>query len=384
MLEAAKAALPPDLLAQLAHADGGRGPARAAGRAGQVKISVKRGRPVGTRQGEPRNGARLHLLETLKAAAPWQKLRGAERTGSRSGATISALSASASASAPRRCSPSMPPDPPPCIGLAEAKGAVELLLADCYVRRDQVALIAFRGHGATLLLPPTGSLLRAKRSLAGLPGGGPTPLAAGIEAAMALADTDPSRRAYPGDHPADRCAGQYRPRRHRRPSACRGRGDGRRASRPGLRHRDAAGRYLAAAQSVRPPAGRRNARALCRRCPMPMPPPCPGRCGPPRGMRPACVTQRLNWERDGRDWPNRASSRFVDAGGLRWHVQVMGEGPVVLLIHGTGASTHSFRALAPLLAPHFTVVVPDLPGHGFTDAPPSASGYSLARGGART
>jgi magnesium chelatase subunit D len=71
--------------------------------------------------------------------------------------------------------------------LAEAKGAVELLLADCYVRRDQVALIAFRGDGATLLLPPTGSLLRAKRSLAGLPGGGPTPLAAGIEAAHGLA-----------------------------------------------------------------------------------------------------------------------------------------------------------------------------------------------------
>jgi magnesium chelatase subunit D len=71
--------------------------------------------------------------------------------------------------------------------LAEAKGAVELLLADCYVRRDQVALIAFRGRGATLLLPPTGSLLRAKRCLAGLPGGGPTPLAAGVDAALMLA-----------------------------------------------------------------------------------------------------------------------------------------------------------------------------------------------------
>ncbi len=55
----------------------------------------------------------------------------------------------------------------------------------------------------------------------------------------------------------------------------------------------------------------------------------------------------------------------------------MGEGPVVLLIHGTGASTHSFRALAPLLAEHCTVVVPDLPGHGFTDPPASGSGYSL-------
>jgi magnesium chelatase subunit D len=72
--------------------------------------------------------------------------------------------------------------------LAEAKGAVELLLAESYVRRDQVALIAFRGERAEMLLPPTRSLVRAKRSLAGLPGGGGTPLASGIDAALALAD----------------------------------------------------------------------------------------------------------------------------------------------------------------------------------------------------
>jgi magnesium chelatase subunit D len=72
--------------------------------------------------------------------------------------------------------------------LAEAKGAVELLLAQCYVRRDRVALVAFRGQGAQLLLPPTRSLTRAKRSLAQLPGGGGTPLAAGLEAAHTLVD----------------------------------------------------------------------------------------------------------------------------------------------------------------------------------------------------
>ncbi|TVQ85178.1 MAG: VWA domain-containing protein, partial [Chromatiaceae bacterium] len=72
--------------------------------------------------------------------------------------------------------------------LAEAKGAVELLLADCYVRRDRVAMVAFRGPSAELLLPPTRSLVRAKRGLAGLPGGGGTPLAAGIDAAIELAD----------------------------------------------------------------------------------------------------------------------------------------------------------------------------------------------------
>jgi magnesium chelatase subunit D len=72
--------------------------------------------------------------------------------------------------------------------LAEAKGAVELLLGECYVRRDKVALVAFRGRGAELLLPPTRSLVLAKRRLTNLPGGGGTPLAAGIDAATALAD----------------------------------------------------------------------------------------------------------------------------------------------------------------------------------------------------
>jgi magnesium chelatase accessory protein len=69
------------------------------------------------------------------------------------------------------------------------------------------------------------------------------------------------------------------------------------------------------------------------------------------------------------DWPNRRSSRAVVAGGLNWHVQIMGTGPACLLLHGTGASTHSWRDVAPALARHLTVVVPDLPGHGFTDAP---------------
>lgn len=78
---------------------------------------------------------------------------------------------------------------------------------------------------------------------------------------------------------------------------------------------------------------------------------------------------QLEWEQDGRDWPNRATSRFVRAGGLDWHVQKSGRGPALLLVHGTGASTHSWRTLAPLLARRFTVIAPDLPGHGFTAMP---------------
>lgn len=79
---------------------------------------------------------------------------------------------------------------------------------------------------------------------------------------------------------------------------------------------------------------------------------------------------RLDWEVDGRDWPNRAASRFVPVGGLTWHVQQMGQGPAIWLIHGTGAATHSWRDVAPLLAERFSVTAMDLPGHGFTRGRP--------------
>ena len=81
------------------------------------------------------------------------------------------------------------------------------------------------------------------------------------------------------------------------------------------------------------------------------------------------MSAKLDWERDGKDWPNRDCSRFVKAGGLRWHVQVIGEGEDALLLHGTGAASHSFADLIPKLSKRFRVIVPDLPGHGFTEAP---------------
>lgn len=202
VLEAARAAIPAGLLAQLQLA-ATRTRVRTTGRAGAVSQSSRRGRPAGTRRGELTAGARLNVIETLRAAAPWQPLR--RREGSRRAAaprvevrrddfriarfrhrtettTIFAVDASGSAALHR---------------LAEAKGAVELLLADCYVRRDRVALIAFRGTAAELVLPPTRSLVRAKRSLAGLPGGGGTPLASGLDAAGALADAVKRRGGTP-------------------------------------------------------------------------------------------------------------------------------------------------------------------------------------------
>lgn len=197
VLDAAEAAIPAGLLQQLLHGDGPRTRAAQGGKAGAASASRQRGRPLGARRGPPVQGARLHLVATLRAAAPWQPLRRrawasaqqsmpergpgprvhvrsddfhvhrfSEKRGT---TTVFAVDASGSSALHR---------------LAEAKGAVELLLAECYVRRDEVAVVAFRGAGAELLLPPTRSLVRARRSLAGLPGGGGTPLAAGIAAAM--------------------------------------------------------------------------------------------------------------------------------------------------------------------------------------------------------
>ncbi len=74
----------------------------------------------------------------------------------------------------------------------------------------------------------------------------------------------------------------------------------------------------------------------------------------------------LNFAREGADWPLREASRFVEAGGFDWHVQELGQGPQMLLLHGTGGATHTWRGLAPLLAPDFRLLAPDLPGHGFT------------------
>lgn len=77
-----------------------------------------------------------------------------------------------------------------------------------------------------------------------------------------------------------------------------------------------------------------------------------------------------SWRALGKVWPHHEVSRFVEAGGVRWHVQSMGEGPDLLLLHGAGASTHSWRDLMALLAAHFHVVAIDLPGHAFTGSPP--------------
>jgi magnesium chelatase subunit D len=206
---AAQAALPDDLLGGgLPTAPPRSAPSRARGEGGGV-ISARRGRPLSSRPGALRPGDRLDLPQTLRTAAPWQRLRrqaiGSAQTLTAANdstrirvrpedfrirrfiqpsesTTIFVVDASGSTALTR---------------LGEAKGAVELLLAKAYVSRTRVALISFAGRNATVLLAPTRSLTRAKRQLSDLAGGGGTPLASAIDAALALAVSERAKDRAP-------------------------------------------------------------------------------------------------------------------------------------------------------------------------------------------
>lgn len=92
----------------------------------------------------------------------------------------------------------------------------------------------------------------------------------------------------------------------------------------------------------------------------------PGAPDAPTALPPAAPEHWTAWRER---WPNAQHSRFVEAGGLRWHVQQAGAGPPILLVHGTAGATHAWRDVLPRLAERYTVLAPDLSGHGFTTAP---------------
>jgi magnesium chelatase accessory protein len=81
----------------------------------------------------------------------------------------------------------------------------------------------------------------------------------------------------------------------------------------------------------------------------------------------------MSWAEHRPHWPHTQHSRFVKAGGIHWHLQMMGQGPCMLLLHGTGSGNFSWRGLLPTLAQHFTVLAPDLPGHAFTSRGPDGA-----------
>lgn len=190
LVDAVSAMVPADILTRIeaARRAGRQATANGSG-AGKKTLGNRRGRPLPPRPGKPGGRNRIDVIATLRTAAPWQKLRRGEADATRlivrpsdirlkryedrsDRLLIFAVDASGSSAMTR---------------MAEAKGAIELLLAQAYAKRDQVALVAFRGEGADVLLPPTRSLVQAKRRISALPGGGGTPLAAGLRMTIDLA-----------------------------------------------------------------------------------------------------------------------------------------------------------------------------------------------------
>ena len=197
IVQAVKASIPPKLLRQSKdQMRAGKSAAHVSGKSGSIQKNFLSGRPLGARKGRPTDGKRLDILKSIRAAIPWQRLRKKALLNNqanqyhsriefraedlhikqylrrRGTVTIFLVDASGSSATQR---------------LAEAKGALEELLAQCYIRRDEVAMLSMRGAKAEVVLPPTRSLARAKRNLAALPGGGGTPLASGFRAANEMA-----------------------------------------------------------------------------------------------------------------------------------------------------------------------------------------------------
>jgi len=197
IVKAVKASIPPQLFHQSKkNLPAGKSAGHISGKSGAIQKNFLSGRPLTSRKGRPQDGRRLDILKSIRAAIPWQRLRGIMSSGDqqktvrtridfrtedlhikqylrrRGAVTIFLVDASGSSATQR---------------LAEAKGALEELLAQCYIRRDEVAMVSMRGAKAEIVLPPTRSLVRAKRNLAALPGGGGTPLAAGFRAVNEMA-----------------------------------------------------------------------------------------------------------------------------------------------------------------------------------------------------
>lgn len=197
IVEAVKSSIPPQFLHQSKrNLPAGKSAAHVSGKSGAIQKNFLSGRPLTSRKGRPQDGRRLDILKSIRAAIPWQRLRGMMSSDDQQKAahiridfrtedlhikqylrrrgtvTIFLVDASGSSATQR---------------LAEAKGALEELLAQCYIRRDEVAMVSMRGAKAEIVLPPTRSLVRAKRNLAALPGGGGTPLAAGFRVANEMA-----------------------------------------------------------------------------------------------------------------------------------------------------------------------------------------------------
>ena len=207
VVEAVQASLPPKFMMRMNQTlRSTKTKASIAGKSGSTEKSFTSGRPHGARKGLPGNGRRLDILKSIRSAIPWQRIRAQQNNAflkadnrskihfraedlhtkqylkRRGTITIFLVDASGSSATQR---------------LSEAKGALEELLSQCYIRRDEVAMLSMRGSKVDIVLPPTRSLVRAKRNLATLPGGGGTPFALGLRSANEMASSSERKGLTP-------------------------------------------------------------------------------------------------------------------------------------------------------------------------------------------
>ena len=357
----------------------GRQRAGISGRSGEHVIAFDRGRPDRPMKSQSVHG-RIDVLATLRAASPLQTMRRRQRGDDglhirksdlrikrfkrrKQSSVIFVVDASGSAAMHR---------------MAEAKGAVERLLSQCYSRRDMVSLIAFAGEQAKVVLPPSRSLVRARRQISDLAGGGATPLAHAVVEAYKLARAEQDRGRTPFivfltdgrgnialDGAADRSRSADQVSQLGR-TLIKGQypavffDTSRRADPRTRRLSEDLGGAVSILAQCRWRYGLKG-RSTTHRLAIGNPTQVPRLERPPQARH-----GDPNWAQDGKDWPHRADSEFWQVGPTIWHVQRRGAGPQVLLLHGTGAATHSWTALIDQVGDRFEMISIDLPGHGFT------------------
>ena len=201
LLDAIKSSLSPQVLKNLIDRSKNLKSQKNNSGSGKTKLSNRRGRPLPSRAGKLDNTKRLDITETLKSAAPWQTIRKKRSLKNCSKIIIRSEDIRIKRheeQSDRLIIFTVDASGTSALGrLGETKGAIEILLSEAYARRDQVALISFRGQTAQIELPPTRSLVQTKKRLAGLPAGGGTPLASGLSVSYNLALQAKSRGLTP-------------------------------------------------------------------------------------------------------------------------------------------------------------------------------------------
>ena len=200
LIDALKISLPSNLIESLLSKNSQNINLGESAGSGEKNNNFSAGRPIPSINRKYSSDKRIDLIATLTKAIPWQKLRSSSGAKNRKiiiypqdimikrfekqseRLLIFLVDASGSNAIGR---------------LAEAKGAIEILLSDAYAKRDNVALISFSGLKADSLLLPTKSLVTAKKKLSSLPGGGATPLANGLLEAFNMAEAARHRNITP-------------------------------------------------------------------------------------------------------------------------------------------------------------------------------------------